>query len=277
MTKNNTEKWGQQPPPPPPSRTVTIAADSIADGIRLTTVTATLPKFLVAELNTHRMLSRNSASSRAIPTARRRAQPRYAPERFGPNRSGMSPGAGEVPHAWAAGLAWRFGALTASLTAWSLGRLGVHKQWATRPLEPYSWTTVVITATDWSSFLKQRAHPDAQDEIRFVAEDLRDALASSEPRRLSAGEWHTPFVREHEEGLLEAPELSAARAAAVSYGRHMVWDRERDMARFRRLVEHGHWSPLEHTAMVDGSWWAGRGNFRKPWVQLRKMVEGAAP
>ena len=45
-----------------------IVADSIyKQGQRLTTFTVVFPRFILAELNTHRMLSRNSASSRARP------------------------------------------------------------------------------------------------------------------------------------------------------------------------------------------------------------------
>jgi hypothetical protein len=46
-----------------------ILADSVAwhGGERLTTFEVTFPRIVLAEFNTHRMLSRNSASSRAIP------------------------------------------------------------------------------------------------------------------------------------------------------------------------------------------------------------------
>src|SRR5690625_2556739 len=45
-----------------------IIADSLNEfGQRLTTFVLTFPRFILAELNTHRMFSKNSASSRAIP------------------------------------------------------------------------------------------------------------------------------------------------------------------------------------------------------------------
>ncbi len=45
-----------------------IVADSNNEfGNRLTTFVVTFPRYILAELNTHRMFSRNSASSRAIP------------------------------------------------------------------------------------------------------------------------------------------------------------------------------------------------------------------
>ena len=45
-----------------------IIADSICPkGHRITTYILTFPRMILAELNTHRLFSRNSASSRAIP------------------------------------------------------------------------------------------------------------------------------------------------------------------------------------------------------------------
>jgi thymidylate synthase ThyX len=45
-----------------------IVADSLnPQGDRLTTFIVTFPRIILAEFNTHRMFSRNSASSRAIP------------------------------------------------------------------------------------------------------------------------------------------------------------------------------------------------------------------
>jgi hypothetical protein len=49
--------------------TVRVVADSISStsNARLTTFEIEYPRFILAELNTHKMLSKNSASSRAIP------------------------------------------------------------------------------------------------------------------------------------------------------------------------------------------------------------------
>jgi hypothetical protein len=63
-----------------------VIADSINPfGNRLTTLQVTFPRFILAELNTHRVLSRNSASSRVIPPekliARVLAHP-FVPEVF---------------------------------------------------------------------------------------------------------------------------------------------------------------------------------------------------
>ena len=49
-----------------------ISAEVVADSIdprgnRLTSVLVVMPRIIIAEINTHRMLSKNTSSSRAIP------------------------------------------------------------------------------------------------------------------------------------------------------------------------------------------------------------------
>ncbi len=75
------------------SYAATILADSISpSGHRLTTMEVTFPRIVLSEFNTHRVFSRNSASSRAIPVAkqlRRVLEDPFIPDQFGINRSGM--------------------------------------------------------------------------------------------------------------------------------------------------------------------------------------------
>ena len=75
---------------------VKVLADSSSpSGHRLTTVETTFPRFVLAEFNTHRVFSRNSASSRAIPIAkqiRRVLVEPYVPIEFGSNQPGMQAG-----------------------------------------------------------------------------------------------------------------------------------------------------------------------------------------
>src|SRR5260221_3370646 len=72
-----------------------VLADSLSPaGYRLTTLEATFPRFVLAEVNTHRVFSRNSASSRAIPIAkqlRRVLEEPYVPIEFGSNQPSMQP------------------------------------------------------------------------------------------------------------------------------------------------------------------------------------------
>ena len=62
----------------------------------------------------------------------------------------------------------------------------MHKQVANRLLEPFMWHTVIVTATEWDNFWNLRCHPDAQPEIRLVAEAMR-AASRARSRRSSAG------------------------------------------------------------------------------------------
>lgn len=70
-----------------------VLADSISpEGHRITTFEATYPRIVHAEMMTHRMFSRNSASTRAIPLAiqlKNLLENPFIPEKFGINQSGM--------------------------------------------------------------------------------------------------------------------------------------------------------------------------------------------
>lgn len=255
---------------------VKIIADSISSsGHRITTLTATFPRFILAEVNTHGLLAKNSASSRAIPVKKRiqavLSAP-FIPKVFCENQRGMS--AGEPLVGWKNTLAraiWRFGSLASALTSNLLERLNVHKQWASRPLEPYLWHEVVITATEWSNFFNLRISDAAQPEFRRIAEMIKEAIDKSTPRQLAIGEWHLPFA-ENIAGY-DAKAVSSARCARVSYlTQDGKSDPAADIALHDKLLEAGHMSPFDHPAQCcDGD----HGRFRG-WKPYRKFIPGEA-
>lgn len=281
--------------------TAKILADSIGPaGVRLTTIEAMLPRSILAQLNTHRTLSRSSASSRAIPTARRLAAPIYVPERFGKNQAGMSPDVWlEGDDAKEARLAWETGAQSAQDTARDLSMLGVHKEHANRVLEPFMWNRAIITGTEWTNMLALRTHKGAQGEFQELAVAIRETLASGTPRVLHAGEWHTPFLDDDAElSLVYTPEerryIATGRCARISYETHDgARDPAKDLELARKLAEHGHMAPLEHVAqaLTLGQWEglvmvelqeaSREGRLFNPgamgnllgWRQLRKTIE----
>lgn len=111
--------------------------------------------------------------------------------------------------------------------------------------------TIVVTATEWENFFNQRCHPDAQNEIRIPAEEIRAAINASRPRLLQPDEWHVPFIQPDEEDLTweEKIELSVARCARVSYLNHNgKRDLEADFKLYSRLASQNppHLSPFEH-------------------------------
>lgn len=257
-----------------------VVLDSVsAAGDRLTTIEVTLHRFVLAELNTHRVMSRNSASSRAIPVRKQLDRVIHDPAipiEFGANQPGMQADTvlEGAEHEAALGM-WLTARDAVVKAVEDLNELGVHKQVANRILEPFMWHTVIITATDWDGFWQQRCSPLAQPEIRVAAEAMRSAFEASVPIELVDGDWHTPYIRD-EDGELDVEDrkaISAARCARVSYLTH---DGRRDLDADRTLYERlvtadpPHWSPLEHVATPapDGA----PGNLRG-WAQLRHVIE----
>jgi hypothetical protein len=257
-----------------------ILADSRApNDALLTTLLVTLPRIVLAEFNTHRMLSRNSASSRAIPVEKRiaavRANP-FVPDAFGANQRGMQAGAalgyGEQEQARDF---WLNACNEACRNAEELAALGVYKQWANRLIEPYSWHTIVVSATEWENFYNLRCHPDAQPEIRKAAELMRAAMNESEPREVPVGGWHLPFVTDDErrEKGTDWIKVSVGRCARVSYLTHDgIRDPAADVALCDRLHASGHMSPMEHVATPHRH--PVRVGNLTGWVQWRKTLPG---
>lgn len=242
-----------------------IILDSISRGHRLTTIQATFPRFILAEVNTHRMFSRNSASSRAIPVQRRIEQIEndpFVPIAFGLNKAGMQAGEELTETAMAVAKADWMGAVGDALK-WAklLVVGGVHKQWANRVIETYAWHTAVISATEWGNHDGLRCHPAASPEYQTIAKMMRDARAASTPKELGEGDWHLPYVEEedYEHAIHANPtdplevmkvlrKVSTGRCAAVSYERQEVKNFAKDVERYASMRNGGHMSPLEHPA-----------------------------
>jgi hypothetical protein len=265
-----------------------VLADSRSpQGHRLTTLEVTFPRFVLAEFNTHRVFSRNSASSRAIPIVkqlRRVLERPFVPLEFGSNQPGMQAGPpleGEARLAAERGwlrardeavrqvlrlisspdtvatdddLLQRLGDVEAVVKekAQPADWLNVHKQVANRLLEPFMWHTVIVTATEWDNFFNLRCHTDAQPEIRRAAELMRDSRETSEPAPVAEGEWHLPLIRPEDRDEASTEDLvkiSAGRCARVSYLTHAgTRDLSADIELHDRLLSSGHMSPLEHPA-----------------------------
>lgn len=144
----------------------TISAEIIADsknehGQRLITYVLKFPRIILAELNTHRMFSRNSASSRAIPFKKmleRVQNDPFIPIAWQKDHPGMqgteyftdSESINDLTYNW---LAARTDAVS---YAQQLSDLGVTKQIVNRLLEPFLWHTAIVTATEYENFFSLR-------------------------------------------------------------------------------------------------------------------------
>ncbi len=269
---------------------------SSVNGKEIVTFELDYPRFIHSELLTHRLFSRNAASSRAIPVAKMIEMVRENPAmpvRFGANQAGMQDKG--VEHtalvyieelhntALANGLdedraelfasinsssAWRFAANKVAGIAEAFSNAGYHKQIVNRILEPFQWMKTVVTATEFDNWFWLRNHPDAQPEIKRLAEVMWEALQNSSPVVLSPGEWHLPYVHIHrnelgglqycaednERGAIsltleEALAISSSCCAQVSYRKlDNSLDKAQDI--FKRLIESKpcHASPCEHQA-----------------------------
>jgi hypothetical protein len=265
----------------------TISAKSIlasrhaVSGHTLHAVLTRYPRFIHAELMTHRVFSRNAASSRAIPVWKLirdvLADP-AVPIQWGSNKPGMQAGAEVAPwKRWIAKRLWLTGMYVAVALVALLHLLGLHKQICNRLLEPWSHITVLISGTQWSNFLHLRVHKDAEPHMQVLAREIQKALDGASVQVLQPGEWHLPFASTDadDEQIFDAQEmandtreiypdvmrkyklrLSVARCASTSYKTVDGFDMtlERAVALHDKLVAQDplHASPCEHVAQADG-------------------------
>ena len=119
----------------------------------ITTFQISMPRFVLAQLNKHRILSSNTESNRAVPIAKKDAKllaNPYFPLSWGTNQKGMQSGVplqGFKHHL--ANLIWFLSLHSQRFYANLLNRLGVHKEIVNRLTEPFQLVDVVITGTQW--------------------------------------------------------------------------------------------------------------------------------
>lgn len=262
-----------------------IAHSHNGRGNEIITFELEYPRIIHSELMTHRLFSRNAASSRAIPVKTLIEMVRNEPAmpyRFGANQPGMQDkgvehdgivGAGYTGREW-----WKLAALSAARFAEELAEAGYHKQIANRLLEPFQRMKTVLTATEYENFWWLRVDADADPTIEALAIAMHKEYEASEPELLQPGQWHTPYVYHStdikgnfagyyildENGewpvdltLEEAKSISASCCAQVSY-RRLNSTKDKALDIYGRLLtgRKVHASPFEHqgTPMeeVDG-------------------------
>lgn len=266
-----------------------IIKDSVnTNGERITTWVLKYPRFIHSEFMTHRVFSRNAASSRAIPAKKlieAVIEEPAMPVWWGKNEPGMQANAqlstditeklvGPSGPAYYSPMElarqeWLKGRDRAVETAKQLLLLGLHKQVANRVLEPWCHMTVVATCTEYENFFSLRAHKDAQPEFQELAYKMLGVYNGNEPDKLGVNEWHIPFSDRMPDVNLETQlKIATARCARVSY---LTFDNEIDVAKdielHDRLSGSGHWSPFEHCAQSAPGTFSG--NYRG-WAQYRK-------
>ena len=282
-----------------------IIADSLneATGDRLTTYNLVYPRYIHAELMTHRQFSRNAASSRAIPTKKFRDDVwdnPVIPKHWGANQKGMQ-AADElddkeiitrIEGVNLEELTGEKGMTRKHLAEhlWMLARekmlhihdllslVGLHKQIANRILEPWFHIEIVCSATEFQNWFALRCHEAAHPDIQALADAMLKEYVENKPVVKKLGEWHLPYGdQEIPDGIdwITLVKVCVARCARVAYKNfNGVINVEDDLKLVDRLSASrpGHWSPFEHPAqaMAESNW---SGNF-KGWRQYRKLFTG---
>ena len=229
---------------------VDLVHDSIWEGYpRLSTFVLTYPRIIHSELMTHRVFSRNAASSRAIPVEKLIGSANFVPLFWGKNQKGMVAGSesADCTDIWLEAME------SAKAFARKMAERGLHKQICNRLLETFSWITVVVTATEWENFFNLRVSGEAEPHFNLLASMIREIYLDSVPVERSI---HLPLGGNLRE--------SVSNCAAVSYLKHQA-----SPNLFDKLWESKHLSPFEHQARVGDHL---GGNLRG-WRQLRKEME----
>lgn len=274
-----------------------VIEDSVSlTGERLTTMKISLPKVLLAEFNTHRKISKNFSSSRAIPVGKVVQMPAWTPVFWGENQAGMQSKDNEISQKEEAERIWFEAIEYCKQASEKLLSLGLHKQWSNRLNDWWVFANGICSATSFENFYWLRDEAHAQPEMQLLAQLMRKAQEDSKPKILQPGEWHLPFITEEERNdsffkMNENSEMlrmmSAARTCRVSYNKHDggIPSVSEDLILFDKLVNGHrlHASPLEHQATPDvkqyvpggrNEWMCSHlhGNF-DGWIQFRKIWE----
>lgn len=183
-----------------------IKAHSVDErGNELLTVSATFPRIILAEINTHRMLSKNTSSSRAIPFEKMVEvveQNPFIPIAWQRNHKGMQGTeylTTPIDIAFAHDI-WLEGRDRAIRTAKALNNKDfVTKQLCNRLLEPFMWTTMLITGPvkgGWDNFFELRcpSYDITSENMPMSFKSVKDLnkyaiSVGDEPYNLSELDW----------------------------------------------------------------------------------------
>lgn len=161
-----------------------IIADSIdTRGNRLISYVLTYPRFIHSELMTHRMFSRNSASSRAIPFKKMIEKAKddpFIPIAWQKDHKGMQgdkyiTDSIEINNCK---MLWQTAIDHAIEDASRLNSVSnITKQLCNRLLEPFMWHTVLVTATEYDNFFELRCpryinEHEAGEDVSYSRKDF---------------------------------------------------------------------------------------------------------
>lgn len=269
--------------------TAKVILDSISeDGVRLTTLHLHYPRYILPEIDTHRMLSKNSRSSRARPinsVMKEVYDDPFIPSHWTAYQKGMqgeeitNPKAIEAYSNFVATLGRdivdRIELFNEYCDKEGIPRL--HKQVLNRYIENFASTDTIISGTDWENFFNLRISDKAEPHIRELAEAMKKAMLESTPKVVALGDYHLPYISKEEldnHFMTECKFASVARCARVSYAPFgsTTPDFDKDLELGRTLLQNKHMSAFEHVATPLLHRSERTSNFRG-WKQFRQEVD----
>lgn len=247
-------------------------------GKKMITFELEMPRIILAELNTHKILVRNCQSSRAVPIKSAIQQlldgNHFVPSYWGKKQAGMS--ASEENFASirldddvsiSRERAWKDAMITMISFARAFDEAEYHKQIAGRLLEPFMMVRVLLSGTEWDNLYNLRVHPTAEPHFRDIAIKMYQASLSesADTIELYPGEWHLPYINydrnrkseivylSKEDKVLtleEAINISLSCCAQTSYRKHddSLDKAESIVSRLFGEDSPVHASPAEHLA-----------------------------
>jgi thymidylate synthase ThyX len=228
-----------------------LISSNKGDKSSLATLVVRFPRYILPEVNTHRVFSRNSASSRArsvYKTIESVMEDPFIPE-FTINQKGMSGEAATGVRKYYAEEEWLLardrsvesilrlligyqydGDYTSIRTDWKYWVteyqehiykeekyktnptiLNIHKQNVNRLIEPFMWHTAIITSSYWDNFFKLRRSNDAQPEIHKLADIMFEAVNVDNE---SSSPQHIPFYDQLEFQTIEDVIIASIRSVS---------------------------------------------------------------
>lgn len=178
----------------------TVVAHSVTqEGKEIISFEWQYPRLIHSEIMTHRVLSKNCASSRAIPVKtviEMVKQSPAMPVHWGKNQAGMCAREElDVADKAVVQQEWLLAMDDAVRHAQVMADRGAHKGVINRILEPFQWMKTLITGTEWVNFFWLRDHEDADPTLRALAKATYKAYKASQAIILKEGEWHLPYYQ----------------------------------------------------------------------------------
>lgn len=247
---------------------------------RMLTFRLRYPRFIHAEVMTHKMPRRNGASSRANSLSKMLGSiwtNMASPIGWGADQKGMfaSEELTGLRLLWVK-FCWYATGYMVLCMSWLMGLAGPHKQYVNRMAEPWAFINVQYTLTygELLRIAKLRTAHDAQPEIQVLFQKMVTAARHTSYDVLEYGDWHLPWITdaEHEAYTLdECINVSVSRSARISYTPEGIVLSEfaADTRLAKRLWRQEHYSPAEHQFTPREGIHAGVSN----WINARTLAE----